>query len=633
MRNIGYILSMLVILHIVGCAEDDTALMYPDGTFAVSFSGNALQVTRADITGAAAAADLDSNFIVAGYKIIEEDGVTETIQMIDHYHVNYKDGTAHSTPSNTSGWEYVGETVPEDSRLRGPTALAPQSKQTIKYWDNSADSHYFIAFSKGLGVYTQNVDSVTFAPIGTPVWSYARFTAVRDTTVSDVTYPMYTAWGDVNDLAAAYYADIVSVSKANYRSATVTPRFRRIGAKIRIGLYETIPGYSVSDVQFYCADMVKLTKPALYVDEELFPQGIGVETISYPNFNNTGTANQYEASVGFAALSAVSNVNYIYFNPLRYGPRENKERDADNKYLGRTSATATYPGPGEPSEAYTDVLPPSGGSMLLPLKLKADYTLIPTDGAGEKIHVHGATAIVPQEYANWLPNHAYTYIFRISDNTNGITDRDHPGAEGLYPMTLDAVVQTDVNGYMETVTTISGPSITTYQKGSSITTNGTNIYEAGKPVYVVVYDNGSVVLVEGSGDGQNTNLYQVGISEEVNPIEVSETIVSDCFSNAGVDEYYTFDTGKQIKLTLINDKFDDRQTQIPASDSPNGKDVPVNCGRVAVEANVLYAVQYKTSDGTYRYKVFNVGEPTRFEYVDITHPETNWGDAESKKIE
>ena len=110
-------------------------------------------------------------------------------------------------------------------------------------------------------------------------------------------------------------------------------------------------------------------------------------------------------------------------------------------------------------------------------------------------------------------------------------------------------------------------------------------------------------------------------------------IVSDCFSNVGVDEYYTFDTGKQIKLTLINDKFDDRQTQIPASDSPNGKDVSVNCGRVAVEANVLYAVQYKTSDGTYRYKVFNVGEPTRFEYVDITHPETNWGDAESKKIE
>lgn len=72
------------------------------------------------------------------------------------------------------------------------------------------------------------------------------------------------------------------------------------------------------------------------------------------------------------------------------------------------------------------------------MKIKVDYQLTSTDGSGETIDVNGATVTVDKKDINWQINHSYTYIFKISENTNGSTGND---TVGLFPITFDAVVK------------------------------------------------------------------------------------------------------------------------------------------------------------------------------------------------
>ena len=98
------------------------------------------------------------------------------------------------------------------------------------------------------------------------------------------------------------------------------------------------------------------------------------------------------------------------------------------------------------------------------LELRIDYTLVSIDGSDEEIKVHGAKAFVPSTYTKWLPNYAYTYVFKISDNTNGVTNPSDLTHEGLYPITFDAVVVDSEENTQSTITTVTLPSVTTYQK-------------------------------------------------------------------------------------------------------------------------------------------------------------------------
>jgi hypothetical protein len=103
--------------------------------------------------------------------------------------------------------------------------------------------------------------------------------------------------------------------------------------------------------------------------------------------------------------------------------------------------------------------------------LYVDYELY-NSVSGETIHVYGAKAVVPSIYMKWNPNYAYTYLFKISDNTNGATSPTVGTPTGLFPITFDAVVvNTEEGNTQETITTVATPSITTYQNGSAITAN------------------------------------------------------------------------------------------------------------------------------------------------------------------
>ena len=58
------------------------------------------------------------------------------------------------------------------------------------------------------------------------------------------------------------------------------------------------------------------------------------------------------------------------------------------------------------------------------MQLRVDYTLVALDGSGDEIKVRDAYVSVPVEYLQWKPNHAYTYIFKISDKSNGYTGKN-----------------------------------------------------------------------------------------------------------------------------------------------------------------------------------------------------------------
>ena len=159
---------------------------------------------------------------------------------------------------------------------------------------------------------------------------------------------------------------------------------------------------------------------------------------------------------------------------------------------------------------YVPVYPFEGNNH--PLLLKLDFTLTADDGSGDVIHVRGARAIVPAEYVKWKSNFAYTYIFKISDKSNGTTGdvdaNDDPiDPTGLKPITFDGIVVDVTEELQETITSVSTKSITTYAEGAIA-----NEYTTGKPVYVAISYNTSHSIITPTAIGEaakNAQIYKL----------------------------------------------------------------------------------------------------------------------------
>ena len=322
-----------------------------------------------------------------------------------------------------------------------------------------------------------------------------------DLTSGALAYTLYIP--SVADLEKTYITDIKKVEKADY-GKEVQLKFKNIGAKVRVGLYETVPGYSVKEVKFYTVD-AGATPSDLAGEHETNAYLIGSSKdgeYSFPSkaridvkFGHTGAENSSKKDYDIATATvtaAAKEQNYQLFGALNYtGKDPSGHEAAGNIYLGRNLPNPSFAGSAD-AKFYTTVFPVSTS---YPLTLRVDYTLVSTDGSGEEIKVYGAKAVVPDTYTKWLPNYAYTYIFKICDNTNGWTDTQYT-AQGLFPITFDAVVTeaTDVTGEQTTITTVSTPTITTYQQGHNPNKNGEftpeNEYDNdGANLYVQVMDN------------------------------------------------------------------------------------------------------------------------------------------------
>lgn len=433
MKKIAYILPLLMAMLFVACASDDYVGTTPNAT-SLTFSGVTNSMTRS--TPADDAAKLGSKFYVYATK-----GTGDAkIPVFIGDEVVY-DGQAGSSSTNTNGWEYVGKGTEND--------------QLIRYWDTKASQYDFMAYSFGQGV------------DGNSVKEYATITpAAAGNILSSLTIS-----GNIEKLATVYISDKYTRTPATggvITTEAVKLQFRSLLAKVRVGFYETIPGYSVKDVVFYTADGAKVTAdadkdmPVLYANAD--------SPVMTSSGDHTFTADYMDALSVTANLSNSNAGKDLKFTVLKadtYSDKLNEHKVAttdktDKIYLGRTPGTFTH------TENIT-VLPIEGAEVgttavvAQDLHIKVDYTLVPIDDAsGHKITVKGATAIIPAQYATWKSNFAYTYIFKIDDNTNGTTggagDRD---PAGLYPITFDECDVIDRYTGQGTATTF-GPNGTTY---------------------------------------------------------------------------------------------------------------------------------------------------------------------------
>ena len=587
---------------------------------AIVFSSGTKGTTRADIYGSYAAELLGNNFYVTGTKGTEQPTYPTPTLVFDNYLVNYGVNTAGKTESNTANWEYVGITPDGTNYVQ----LSTNPLQTIKYWDYSTDQYDFLAFSTGT---FKAVSSETPAAGQIGVTRMAYGESLKD---RGIAYTFYLP--SVDAIKNAFITDITEVPKANYGNE-VTLKFKNLGSKVRIALYETVPGYSVKDVVFYTVDgtndftdasksttatLISANTNGLPTNgkiEVYFPH-VGVN--NSPDATDPNTPKEdYNKAVGTvtALSSGATYTKYQGFGTLAAqltGKESASTYEAVSEggkdYLGRTLPTATFAG--EANESFYQTVFPVSSSD--PLTLRVDYKLVSTDGSGETIQVYGAKAVVPATYTKWLPNYAYTYVFKISDNTNGWTNPDGSDPAGLFPITFDAVVAeaTDATGEQTTITTVATPSITTYQQGHNPNTDGkftpANEYDNdGKDLFVQVMDNQttSAVLV-GTGTStlpllnavkDGTPKYHASLLYKVSNPNATEAMVMDALQNrnANVTDYNTDVTGRNGITLYYNANIDNTVTEIENGVDDNA--IEVTAGQAAkIDISELTA-------GTYAY--------------------------------
>lgn len=462
-----YVFLAASALALASCTSDDFLGDTPGSTptsanSAIKFDGDAGKISRATSnTASTTQGKLDYQFKIYGVKSGTDNKYSK---VFENYNIWWN---TTKTASNTNDWEYVAD---KGTISTGETAtktnIELSKKQTIKYWDYSSKDYHFVAGSPiSAFEYTLNdngdIKSATVSSLS------GHITAKEKTAGSDY----------ATEPNPVYVAEPVVVISDAYKKP-VKFNFVRQQTKVRVGIYETIPGYSISSIKFYPYDDNK----------DAF------SSTPSQNIVLTTTAAGY-----FKGGNSVSGkINYDWSEPTPKYTFEYETTgltESKNWYGGKfakveaTVSTETdkaklYGTDGDmESTGYFTVLPTPSATDAQPILIKCDYTLTSDDDSKETINVKGATAAIPAAYSKWNTNTLYTYIFKISENTNGYTGSD-PNQTGLYPITFDAAVEAPQFGMQGTITTFTTPSITTYQVGS-VTDNGIE-YKSGTPITVKV---------------------------------------------------------------------------------------------------------------------------------------------------
>ena len=608
----NYLLFATTAMIMTGCASDDfigDAPVSNGGEQAIGFNMNMPAITRA-LENEQAAAKLTNKFFVWGEKNEGDNSTTITNDVtaentvFQNYTVYYGgESSANTTTSNTKGWEYVG--LPSDTIVsNGNLAPVTPKPQYIKYWDKGATDYTFTAVSADAAAIKN----------GNVVIQKIKKANATNGTVYDKGYEI-----TVKTLAAAgsvYVADRVNIKKPssaftkndneNEYGGYVKFTFRNFRSKIRFGIYENVSGYKVIITKIVNGNNIYEAadgKRDFGVTSKFVEPGADTKyTVTYePKVAQGETQKVDENTVKFTLDSSVAPVDYLNTGGTNW--LDTKFTDwtttsNTNKFIGETAATATYDksakdndGNVTDSKVYTDILPnPSNAEDMT---LQISYTLISED-TGEKIVVENKSVKVPHEYCQWKPNFAYTYLFKITDQS-----------ADLYPITFDACVVENETGKQETITTVTAPSITTFATATSnnVTTYVTekNEYAATNTIYATVLENGNIVELT-TANTANINLYTV-TSDDETAYPITEASVANAVANSSV-------TGK-IKTTSItigdtnNDPKAELTNVVPTED---GNTITLTSGKVlkwTPTGATTYAVEYTTNGKKY-YKIVKV---------------------------
>lgn len=527
-----YLIFAASALALASCSSDDFLGENPgnvqNATTAINFGGEAGKITRATSNEGTPQKMLDGQFKVYGVK--------KKLDNIEHVFPNYSvwDVAAKNTTSNTDGWEYVGKKGDADL---GTGNIKLTQDQTIKYWDYSASEYHFVAGSP-IGKFNLNPylgQDITSANI-TGLAGHIEANDAEGTGTALETYPVYVAAP-------------VKVENTGYQKP-VQFNFYRQQAMVRVGIYETIPGYSITKINFYDAESTVSTKTNIILTSATADYFVGGSNINGTvNYDWTSATPSYTLTYTDASLTKSKN---WYAGKLTTLAKTSAETNVDILYgTDKDMSTA----------GYFTVLPTQAENAL-PILIKCDYTLTSDDNSGEVIYVTGATAAIPAAFSKWETNTRYTYLFKISDNTNGTTGT--PGTSdpaGLFPITFAASVTETLDKTDGTITTVATPSITTYQEGS-VTDKGIE-YKTGKPIYATVAEETTGTLNELKKDGTVGNVQVYKLSKERTEAELQITaIANDEIKDANKIEpeipttaFNNIEANKYLKFTPVSEDY------------------------------------------------------------------------------
>ena len=328
---------------------------------------------------------------------------------------------------------YAGETVNP-----GTPYASNNEGQYLRFWDNKATQTCFYAYAPYVNTGATG-NTVTYVD-GTPKGESS------DTYV--LTIPSGTIKHGFDDPSTYefMYAS-AKVEKTNY-GHDVSLKFNRLNAKVNIKFWEDIEGYSVRLIDL-TADYGVAATPSIK-DGTSNKYGYKLGKI----YTENGAKIQFNEHAEFQSMKQYEGLTTSA--PLNF-KTPTASLIGENRVMATPSPSTYYAIPkGSDAEVLANgaINYTTTGTLDALLKetgltFHVSYELIST--TGEKITVTDATVHVPKDYCNWEANKHYTYIFRITKNSNGSTgtttpkpeDPEVPTVNALYPIVFDNCVVED----------------------------------------------------------------------------------------------------------------------------------------------------------------------------------------------
>lgn len=543
-----YFLYAASVLALASCSSDDfLGENSGNGQNAtnsvINFGGGTTKTTRATSNSTYNTEKLKKNgFWVYGTKhSATEDKTAKNDQAVyTNYLLAYTEGSANNTQSNTAGWEYVGV---ENTPYREHVTPNVNAAQTIKYWDYSAVGYTFYAA-------TANPQDVKDGKV-----TINKILEDTDDNGTEYTKGYEVTLKDKADWDQLYFADRKVITKPvdtnnpkpdhknkDVYGGQVNFTFRNALTKVRVAMYEIVPGYSVSIDKFYYTEANESTQKTVATDKftadanntplETSTEGVKYKVVYY---NDTEADGQLKNQPKMLPNATGAGSKKTVF---KIGDGETLIGSADDTKSGtKLSTVITTPTYDTNGGKYTLFMPQADNKTTL--NLKVDYTLTSLDGSKEQIHVKGATATIPAKYLCWRPNYAYTYIFKISDNTNGSTGGDGDPA-GLYPITFDASVVVTENGNAEFISAMGESTFTSFAVKDKLYQHDNADYKEGSTLYATVVDKNKATVTLSA---TNTKVYKLTDAAAADT-QLSEALVANWIANTKTDNYTEVATDK-----------------------------------------------------------------------------------------
>ena len=395
------------------------------------------------------------NFGVWGYKAVTGSAVPT---IMENYLVGFGDGskgykmdattqTTWGDPSNSkdgqSQWAYEMLGSSEYNNTDDGYYKKDQTKymsnianQYLRYWDLSAATTNFYA-------YAPYVNS-TSAPV-----KFFNSTS-GDLTQKTMSFPEGSiVMGKDKPADQEFMYAVKKVEKINYKE-DVKLVFHRMGARIQIKFWEDIPGYTVTMKKLstnsvtspstltegiYAKPAIGTTTPNRYTEGKYLTK-TGADIV----FNNDeATATEPSATVTFKGVTNFSDKCLTFDIPrVQLGETRTDAKFSETKYYMIPRGANFDP-------AIGDDFKKTGFIFHVSYELKNNQS-------DETITVTDAKVFVPADQCNWESNKSYTYVFKITKNSNGTTDKKDPKPEddlivdtdnALYPIVFDGCTVVD----------------------------------------------------------------------------------------------------------------------------------------------------------------------------------------------